>query len=511
MRDVRALAARTLCIGVEGTTAEDPSLTTVRALRPGGVVLFSRNIVDAAQTAAYVAAVRDALGDASPFLAVDQEGGRVARVRDGVVALPSAMAFGASGDVALAERAAERLGHDLRALGITVNFAPVADLALDARNTVVGTRAFGDDSQRVGAFVAAFVRGLERGGVGAVVKHVPGHGATAVDSHLALPVLAVDAVTFAARERVPFAAAIAAGARALMTAHVVVPFLDASEPATLSPTVLQTLVRDELGFTGLLVTDDLEMGAIAAIGVPEAAVRALVAGADLVLICHDHALAFATVDAIVAAVADGRLSEERLREAVARGDAYRVGLPAGAMGASDERVGIEAAAAGIAVVRGDARVPDGVPISVLDFDGVTVDGVIGAHDASPSLNAALRLRRRKSEVLRIALDPDDDDLDLLFSVMGSLSARAYVAVVRRAAEYPAQREAIERLLAFSPDALVACVREPHDALLFPQARNIVCTFGDGRVTIDALADAIVGRAVATGRVPLAAFADVAHR
>ncbi len=510
MTALRALAARTLCVGVQGTTADDPSLAAVRALGPGGVVLFARNLVDRAQTAAYVAAVRAALGDATPFVAVDQEGGRVARVRDGAAELPSAMAFGASRDAALAERAAMLLGRDLRALGITVDFAPVADLALDARNTVVGTRAFGDDPARVGTFVAAVVRGLERGGVGAVVKHVPGHGATAVDSHVAMPTLALDAATYAARDRVPFAAALAGGARALMTAHAIVPFLDPTLPATLSRPVIQALVREGLGFDGLVVTDDLEMGAIAnGLGAAEAAVLALAAGADMPLICHSLALAEAAVDAICAAVTEGRLTEARLREAVARGDAYRAALPVRAAAVVDAGAAQEAARAGIAVLRGAIRTDDAEAITVIDFDGTAVDGVIGAQTAPASLNAALRGRRRKSEVMRVALDPDEDDLDLLFAVLRSLSPRAFVVVVRRAAEHPAQRAAVERLLAALPHAIVACVREPYDAFLFPQARNIACTFGDGAATIAALADAIVGRFVPTGRVPLGGF-DAAH-
>jgi beta-N-acetylhexosaminidase len=270
--------------------------------------------------------------------------------------------------------------------------------------------------------------------------------------------------------------------------------------------VVQTLVREGLGFDGLLVTDDLEMGAIAnRVGVAEAAVLALIAGADMPLICRSLALAEDAVDAICAAVAQGRLAEARVREAVARGDAYRAALPERAAVVVDAGAAQDAARAGIAVVRGTVHVHDGDAITVIDFDGTAVDGVIGAQTAPASLNAALRGRRRKSEVMRVALDPDDDDLDLLLSVMRSLSPRSFVLVLRRAAEHPAQRAAVERLLAAIPQAIVACVREPYDAALFPQARNLVCTFGDGAATIAALADAIVGRFVPAGRVPLGGF------
>ena len=180
---------------------------------------------------------------------MDQEGGRVARVREGVAQLPSAMALGATGDLGLTEELGALLGRDLARLGISLDFAPVADLALEPASTVIGTRAYGDDPERVAAFASAFARGLERGGVAAALKHFPGHGATATDSHLALPRVALPAAALRARDLVPFARAVAERAASLvMTAHVVVEAFDRERPATLSPAVLTGLLREELGF-----------------------------------------------------------------------------------------------------------------------------------------------------------------------------------------------------------------------------------------------------------------------
>ncbi len=205
---------------------EDAPLAELRAFAPGAVILFARNTGPADALRALVAELR-ALTPLPPLIAVDQEGGRVARIGDAVAQLPAAMAAGAAGDVAACERLGMLLGRDLARLGISVDFAPVADCALDPANTVIGTRAYGSDPLMVGRFAGAFARGLETGGVAAALKHFPGHGSTSVDSHLALPHVELDEATLRARDLQPFAACISAGAaQIVMAAHVVVDALD---------------------------------------------------------------------------------------------------------------------------------------------------------------------------------------------------------------------------------------------------------------------------------------------
>ncbi|HWP34836.1 MAG TPA: beta-N-acetylhexosaminidase, partial [Thermodesulfobacteriota bacterium] len=316
--ELRRLAAGCLLPGFPGAVPPD---WIRRWLQDGlgGVVLYRRNVVDAGQVrrlTAALAAESDAL-----LVAVDEEGGDVTRLEAaGVSASPGAAALGAADEPALTEAVARALGADLAALGVNLDLAPVADVNTNPANPIVGVRAFGADPGLVARHVAAFVRGLQAAGLGACAKHFPGHGDTAADSHLELPSVAAGPETLAARELVPFRAAIEAGVRAVMTAHVLVPALD-QVPATVSRRVLHDLLRCELRFAGLIVTDALEMRAVsAALGVEETAVRALAAGADALCLGHDlgeEALA-RVADAVVSAVRGGRLAEERLAEAAAR-------------------------------------------------------------------------------------------------------------------------------------------------------------------------------------------------
>src|SRR5579884_1545569 len=281
MNDLRELAAGVLCVGFDGTGAADVG-SVLRRTPFAGLILFGRNVVSPEQTRALSDAIRDALP--SPIIAVDQEDGRVARLRRGVEELPAMLALAATGDTDLAERAGMQLAFDLRRAGVNVDYAPVLDLMLMRMNTVIGARAFGDDPEQVIRFGDAFARGLRSQGIIPTFKHFPGHGSTEVDSHLDLPAIDLDEQTFRSRDLVPFAQLLP-HAEALMTAHIIVRALDAEQPATLSPRILTGLLRGEIGFDGVCFTDCMQMDAIAkGIGSTEGAVEALVAGADCVLI-----------------------------------------------------------------------------------------------------------------------------------------------------------------------------------------------------------------------------------
>jgi beta-N-acetylhexosaminidase len=254
--------------------------------RRSGAVLFKSNVAGGPQQVAALARQVHALAP-NPLLAIDQEGGRVARLRGPALAVPPMRAIGATGDVDWAERLAFAVGAQLAALGITVNFAPVVDVDTRADNPIIGDRAFGPRTETCAAFGAAWIRGLQAAGVLATAKHFPGHGDTSRDSHLELPVVDAPRSRLEAVELAPFRAAAAAGVAAMMTAHVVYPALDPDRPATLSPVVCSEL-RRAVGFEGVLVTDDLEMQAITAHGsIEDAAVAAIAAGCDLALVCHD--------------------------------------------------------------------------------------------------------------------------------------------------------------------------------------------------------------------------------
>ncbi|QAY73249.1 glycoside hydrolase family 3 protein [Agromyces protaetiae] len=296
----------------------------------GGVCLFGSNVVDAAQLRALTASLREA-GPES-VVAIDEEGGDVTRLYyDRGAPYPGNAVLGRIDDVDVTERVARTVGEALADAGVTLTFAPDADANSNADNPVIGVRSFGADPELVARHTAAWVRGVQSTGVGASAKHFPGHGDTNTDSHLALPVVDVPLATLRSRELVPFRAAVAAGTRTIMTSHILLPHLDRELPATLSPHILHGLLRGELGFEGVIVTDALDMqGASGGRGIPEAAVLALAAGCDLLCIGAD--VAESTVEAIVlaveAAVASGRLDEARVAEAAAHVRALAATAPA---------------------------------------------------------------------------------------------------------------------------------------------------------------------------------------
>lgn len=320
MTSLEAAALRVLLPSFAGPSLP-PEWAGLLAEGLGGICLFGSNLTgDHDDVAALTTAIRAAGPDA--LVAIDEEGGDVTRLHIGTgspVLGPAAL--GAVDDLALTAATGRAVGVDLAAVGIDLDLGPVADVNSNDDNPVIGTRSFGADPDLVARHVAAWVDGLQESGVAACVKHFPGHGDTAQDSHLTVPVLRASEETLRTRELLPFAAAVRAGAASVMTSHIVVPALDGAVPATFSHRVLSVLLRDELGFDGLVVTDALDMaGASADRGMPEAAVLALIAGADLLCVGPDKPaeLVREIQAAIVAAVDAGRLPQERLYDAAAR-------------------------------------------------------------------------------------------------------------------------------------------------------------------------------------------------
>jgi beta-N-acetylhexosaminidase len=516
--DLAALARGVIGVGFTGATARTAPLDALRAFAPGALILFARNVGTTDELRELVTALRDG-ATPSPLIAVDQEGGRVERIRAGVAALPSAMAVGATGDPALAERLGALLGRDLASLGIDVDLAPVADLSLHPRSTVVATRSYGDDPERVAAFALAFARGLERAGVAAALKHFPGHGSTAEDSHVALPRITADAATLRARDLIPFARAIAARAASLvLTAHVVVDAFDAERPATISPAILTGLLRNELGYDGVIVTDCLEMDAIASgTSTVQGAVKALAAGADLLLISHQLELAHAAAEAIVTAVHEGEIPLSRLQAAHERVLGLRERLARGTplADAVDEDAPREAARRAPTAVRGEVRLRAGKPVTVISFEGAVTDNAALSGRASSmdtaSLNAALRQRGWKSEIMRAALAPAAADVDLLLEHIAALGDREFVLMTRDAHLHPAQHDAVARILGQASNAVIVSARAPYDALLWPRAHRVLCIYGDQAISIEGCADVLTGRADVRGTLPVRLTEDAAVR
>ncbi len=276
--------------GFAGTTLPERYAEALRAGLRGGAILFRRNVPDLATTHALCRAIRDAAGSSfPPFLGVDQEGGRVARLPSPFPKLPPMRVLGAVGDATLARRAGRVIGEELAALGFNLDFAPVLDVDSNPDNPIIGDRAFGRTPKVVAELAVAFGLGLEEAGVLSCGKHFPGHGDTSVDSHVGLPIVHHAVERLHAIELAPFEAAARAGLGTMMTAHIVVTSIDDRVPATLSRAVCTDLLRGAVGFRGVLFSDDLEMAAVAVqYPVEVSAVEAVRAGCDVLLVCSNE-------------------------------------------------------------------------------------------------------------------------------------------------------------------------------------------------------------------------------
>ena len=318
--------------GIEGTQLGQDAVQAVQDYQVGGVILFGRNVESAGQLAELTNGLKDLNGDYTPlFLCVDQEGGRVDRMPPEVERTPSAWSVGQTLDTeGVGAAYGALLAEECAAFGFNMDFAPSLDIWSNPDNTVIGDRAFGNDWEWTAFFGMSAVESMEeQGGVIPVVKHFPGHGATSVDSHVALPVVDKSLEELWQSELVPFnmtlnqedyfGAQAGPSAPAVMVAHILLSQVDPDYPASLSHRVVTGLLREEMGFDGVVCTDDLTMGAVSnTYGMGEAAVLAVEAGCDLLLVCHGADNLTAARDALLEAADSGRLSPERLDESVKR-------------------------------------------------------------------------------------------------------------------------------------------------------------------------------------------------
>ncbi|MER5934285.1 glycoside hydrolase family 3 protein [Streptomyces sp. NPDC002054] len=482
--------------GFEGTTAPD------WLLRQAGegltaVGLFGRNIASPEQLAALTAQLRAERDDV--LVAIDEEGGDVTRleVRDGS-SFPGNLALGAVDDTDLTREVARELGRRLAECGVNLNWAPSADVNSNPDNPVIGVRSFGADTDLAARHTAAYVRGLQAAGVAACTKHFPGHGDTNVDSHHALPRIDADLDTLYARELVPFKAAIAAGTKAVMSAHILVPSLDPTRPATLSPQILTGLLRKELGYEGLIVTDGMEMNAIAGTyGIERGSVLAIAAGADAICVgggLADEATVLRLRDALVEAVREGSLPEERLADAAARvralADWTRRSRAAVAPGAHQEGsapgistgIGIDI---GLTAARRAVRAT-GKPVHLSRPYVATLVPVanIAVGDETP-WGVAAELA---------ALVPDTDaarfpEGSSAADILAAAGDRTLVAVVRDAHRHPWMAEVLDALVAARPDTVVVEMGLPRAE---PRGSLYIATHGASRVCGRAAAEIIAG-------------------
>ncbi|MDJ0379257.1 glycoside hydrolase family 3 protein [Streptomyces sp. G-G2] len=474
--------------GFEGTTAP---AWLLRRVGEGlaSVGLFGRNVASAEQLAVLTAQLRAERDDV--LVAIDEEGGDVTRLEvRGGSSFPGNLALGAVDDTRLTRDVARELGRRLAECGVNLNWAPSADVNSNPDNPVIGVRSFGADTHLAARHTAAYVEGLQASGVAACTKHFPGHGDTNVDSHHAMPRIDADLDTLYARELVPFKAAVAAGTKAVMSAHILVPALDPDRPATLSPQILTGLLRKELGYEGLIITDGMEMNAIAGTyGIERGTVLAIAAGADAICVgggLADEATVLGLRDALVDAVREGTLPEERLADAAARVRALagwaRQGRGTTAPGAPQEG---SAPGIGLTAARRALRVT-GTPVPVARPYVATLAPVANSAvgDETPwGLAAALA-----------ALVPDTasgtfPEGAAAAEILAAAGARTVVAVVRDAHRHPWMTAALDALVAARPDTVVVEMGLPRAR---PRGAVHIETHGAARVCGQAAAEIIAG-------------------
>jgi beta-N-acetylhexosaminidase len=475
----------------------------------GSVVLYARNIVDTEQLTALCAALTaEAPG---VIIAIDEEAGDVTRVEASRgSSRPGNLALGAADDVELTTAVARHLGEELRALGITLNYAPDADVNNNPNNPVIGVRAFGADPSLVARHTAAWIRGLQSAGVAACAKHFPGHGDTAVDSHHDVPMIPVDRARLDACELPPFRAAIDAGVQVIMTGHLIVPAIDPIMPATLSRPILTGLLREEMGFQGLIVTDAIEMQAVARrYGLPGATVQAIAAGADAVCVGGEDAreeVAASLRDALVAAVISGELAEERLVDAARRvtalsdwSRAARLPAPCAAANGAGSHPGLVAARRAMrvrGVEEASAPWPLTAPAHVVEFSPTmslavapeTPWGVLAPLAALAPGTTGSRLDASQfGEGARATVE----------RVLRDARNRQLVAVVRDAHRHPWMSGALDRLIAARPDVIVVEMGVPAGTI----DAVTIATYGASTACGQAVAELLAGVSPVGAPVP----------
>lgn len=489
----------------EGRTIPPDVLAAVRAGEIGAFCLFGgKNIAspehlrELSETLMTAAAEG---GQPPPLIGIDQEGGQLMAVTGGTTELPGNMALGATQSPALAREAGRVLARELLAMGANLNFAPCLDVNINPANPVVGTRSFGDDPALVAELGVALIAGLQGEGVMASVKHFPGHGDTSSDSHYSAPVVEHARDRLDAVELAPFHAAIAAGVGSVMSAHVVYPALDPTAPATLSRAILTDLLRGQLGFDGLVLTDAMDMAAVAGGGALPSVRAALNAGVDLVVLAH-----LPNQMALAANVSDlhDPLSEARIMQA--RHAAPRSLPSLSILGSAEHRaIAQEIADQSITMVRDGGL----LPLAHSSDESVVVITPEPANltpaDTSAEVDIALAeaVRRRQPHTTALQLPRGASDADTRAVLEASRNADVVIVGTISASDDLAQAALVRALLVRGDRLVVVSLRTPYDLVAFPAVETYLCAYSIRPASMEAVARVLFGEIPARGLLPCA--------
>lgn len=514
---------RLLIAGFKGTTMSQEIKDLIHAYHIGGVILFGRNIGTPSEILALTQSLqREAklAGYTSPLLiCIDQENGVVRRLGEGTTIIPGAMLLGATHEPKHARQAGVLTGKELKALGINWNLAPVVDINNNPKNPVIGVRSFGEDANEVTEMAKNAMLGMQQAGVMTTLKHFPGHGDTSVDSHLDLPVIGHDLKRLHEVELVPFKECIAAGADAIMSAHVYFPALEkeANTPATLSRSVITGLLREELGFDGVVTTDCMEMDAIAkGIGTVNGCVKAVEAGVDLVMVSHIHPLQEQAVLKIVEAVEKGTISHEQIDQSIARIERMistytswkeieamqEVATFVGSKIHQDEMK--EVYLDGITLVSGS-----GGPIqskdTVLLIYPTNEYATMVEDKRYATLEMAEKLKRVHEHVDVIEIDARQFEEAIIKVANQAVHYDRIVVLTLNAVQHEHQQKLVHLLIDSGKPVDVVAIRTPYDAALFPLAHRMICTYEFTQTAFQVVAEYLVGKTEITGRLPVSLY------
>lgn len=501
---------------------ENPSPEIVQAFRkyhPGGVTLFRPfNMDTPAQIRSLTRSLQDLARelDLPPLLiAADQEGGQLMAFGDGTP-LPGNMALGATRSPELARKAGEVLGRELAAIGVNIDYAPCADVNINPQNPVVGVRSFGEDPNLVGELAAAMIEGIQSQGVAATVKHFPGHGDTASDSHHGLGTVPHSRERLHAVELTPFRSALQADAKLVMTAHLGILSIDGENapPATLSSNILTGLLRNELNFKGVVITDSMDMHAIRQGELlREDALRAAQAGADILLMTADPLDQTRAFEALLQGAQNGRLSQENIQASVDRIMQLKNWLAENATSpdlsviqcAEHMQVANEIAKKSITLVRDEKKylplkLEAGKRIAVI----IPVPQDLTPADTSsyiqPKLAESIREHHAQTDEFKIPLAPSVEESAKVLEQMREYDVIVMGTINAYAEEK--QAEFVRQLLQMDKPVIIIALRLPYDLAAFPQASTFVCTYSIQEPSMRAVAKAVFGQGEMTGRLPV---------
>ncbi len=501
-----------LMVGFDGLEPPDYILDWLAEGRIGGVILFARNVDTPEQVAALTQACREA-APAPILIAIDQEGGQVARLRAGFSESPGAMALGAADSEALAERVSTALALEMRALGINWTLAPVVDIAHNAENPVIRTRALGSDPARVAALAGAQIRGFQRGNIATSAKHFPGHGNTPVDTHVDMATVGGSLEFLWAHDLVPFRAAVAVGVDSVMISHVKLPALDPEYPSTLSRAVVSGLLREQVGYDGLVCSDCMEMKALDLYyGVGERTVRAAQAGIDVIFFSHTRAYQEEAYSALLAAAQAGELPLAQIDAAVERINALRArvaitGEPQLQIIRDPDHLALmaEAARAGTVLLRAEEGVYPLRPAAyeramLIEFPSYLDSEALESGGLS---HLAGLLRGRAPEIACLTLDVQTPLADAVTqAVARAAQAEVVILATRNAHLWPDELEVARAVVGAARHVILLCLANPYDAGLLPDAGTVICTCGDAAPSLAAAVGALLGDFTPSGRLPV---------